>query len=179
MEILHGYPVLRGGRTPDFGFRVMVIGDTLHVQAPDGDLVEASFFGGSKIEDPEDNGETACGPRTRNPDGTGNPIAGFSLPHDPHPNSGTMGSPLCGMPCGIPVTVTNPATGRTVTGPMIDNGPAYGTGHAIDCTRKTFADLGGEYGAGLMRVSVTIPGGATHLSDAVKAALAQAGFPVE
>jgi len=105
---------------------------------------KASAFGGSF--DRGDNGQTASGCPT-----IGNPgLLGCSLPMDgyakspsehalldgtpiPHMPFGVFGG--CGdNPAGAHVMVTDRATGKQITVPVIDLGPAKKTGHALDLT---------------------------------------------
>jgi len=173
MEIVDGKAVLEGER--DFGFRVMVEWPDLLLQSLDGGPVTASYFGGTAEQDPGDNGLTASGERTRNPNGTENPIPGYSLPHDPGVPE-TAGSPIPRLPYLIQIAAYNPANDVRIVAPLIDDGPAFGTNHAIDCTRTTFQALGGSFAAGLLPVDVRIIGGANHLDPQLLAELREQGL---
>jgi len=91
----------------------------------------ASWFGGAN--DPQDNGETASGISTKgNPD-----LVGFALPMDGFPTvASTKGSPIPRLPWKTPVTVSLGAI--SVTGPLIDLGPAKSAGHQVDLTQAAF-----------------------------------------
>ncbi len=94
--------------------------------------VRATCFGGDS--DPEDNGETASGVRTKgNPD-----LLGCALPRRYTGGNAALQAALGdspipgGIPFFIPVQVS--ANGRTIEVPFIDLGPAKRTGNAIDLT---------------------------------------------
>lgn len=108
-------------------FSVRIDGDDLVC-----DDCTATWFGGD--DDPLDNGQTASGiPTAGNPE-----LLGCALPVVPnHPS--TAGSPLAFRP-RIPwktcVEVTH--KGRTLTVPLLDNGPAKSAQDAIDLTQAAF-----------------------------------------
>ncbi len=91
---------------------------------------EATWFGGA--DDPDDDGETASGVNTKlRPS-----IQGCALPLNYGP---CVGSPIPKMPWGSRVEVTH--EGKTITVPVIDLGPAWDTGHAIDLTVTAFEEF--------------------------------------
>ena len=93
---------------------------------------KTTWFGGS--DDPEDNGATASGTNTkRHPD-----VKGCALPMSVGP---CAGSPIPRVPWGTMVAVTHPKSGKTITSPVIDLGPARHTGNAIDLTPAAFAEF--------------------------------------
>lgn len=147
----------------DYGFRVLVEWPDLILQAPDGGLVTITFFGGTEEQDQGDNGETASGARTRNPDGTENHIDGCALPTEPR-DPGTPGSPVPKLPWGTLVSFHNPSNGHSGTFPLIDNGPALGTNHASDLTRKSSITMVGGGEPDSFEGVVRIIGGAKFLS---------------
>lgn len=121
----------------------------------------ATWFGGSS--DPDDSGETASGVKTNTvpiPEGCALPMDGFHHSH-------TNGSPLPRMPWNTKVTVTNKATGRQVTAPLIDLGPSKHASSkaSIDLTPPVFEALGGRLQDGIMRIDYRIIGGATFVPD--------------
>ena len=114
--------VLKGDGT--WGFVALADGNDLVVYN-----VRATWFGGA--DDPEDNGETASGISTKKrPE-----IQGCALPMNFGP---CAGSPLPRLPWGTKVMVTHRKSGKTIIVPVIDLGPAHGTGHALDLTRAAF-----------------------------------------
>jgi hypothetical protein len=173
MKVIDGKAVLEGER--DFGFRVIVEWPDLLLQSLDGGSVVASYFGGTAEQDPGDNGLTASGARTRNANGTENPIPGYSLPHDPRVPE-TAGSPIPRLPYHIQIAAFNPANGKRIVASLIDDGPAFGTNHAIDCTRTTFLALGGNFATGLLSVNVRIVDGARHLHAVLLTELRKQGL---
>lgn len=96
------------------------------------DNCTATWFGG--CDDELDNGQTASGvPTCGNPD-----LLGCALPVVPnHPS--TAGSPLAFRP-RIPWKTSVEVTyrGKTITVPLLDNGPAKSSGDAIDLTLAAF-----------------------------------------
>lgn len=112
----------------------------------------ATWFGGDN--DPLDNGETASGTMTK-----GNRFCmGCALPVLPQVKS-TADSPLPKIPWGTIVEVS--ALGRTITVPLIDNGPACSAGDGIDLTVHAFKALGASIQQGVIEgVSYRIKGGA-------------------
>lgn len=175
METLNGMPVLSGER--DYGFRVVV--DVEH-----GDLVvpnslcahkaDASWFGGPL--DREDDGNTASGVEDH-----AFGVMGCSLPLDGTVRS-TAGSPIPHLPWRdedgkrIMVRVYCHATGKQITVPLIDIGPSFGTGHAIDLTEAAFEALGLSLSQGLAGVDFRILCGARYLGAEARAALRGAGY---
>lgn len=141
--------VLRGDGT--WGWVAEIDGEDIVIRD-----ATASWFGGD--DDPQDNGETASGVLTK-----GHPeLVGFSLPMDFGPKSpATEGAPLPRLPWKIPVTVSLGA--MSVTGPLIDLGPAKSAKHQVDLTQaafKRFAPLS----QGLVHgVEVRIPNGAKYI----------------
>lgn len=134
--------VLQGSAPQEFGFLVAVVWPNLVLVGLDGSPgTEVTYFGGTKAQDPADNGLTASGARTRNPDGTENQIYGCALPVLPSANSGTPGSPLPQLTWRTPVRFTHPTNGRSLVVPLIDNGPARGTKHGADLTRLSSKTL--------------------------------------
>jgi hypothetical protein len=93
----------------------------------------ATCFGGDS--DPQDNGETASGVNTK-----ANPtLKACALPRIYVGKNKALlkalgGSPIPSIPFQIKVEVTDPATGKTLTVPFIDIGPAKWTGNALDLT---------------------------------------------
>jgi len=114
--------------TDGWSFSIRVDGNDLVC-----DDATATWFGG--CDDELDNGQTASGVAT-----CGNPgLLGCALPVVPnHPS--TAGSPLAFRP-RIPwrtlVEVTH--GGKTLTVPLLDNGPARSAGDAIDLTQAAFS----------------------------------------
>ena len=126
-----------------FGFTAMIDGDDIVVQK-----AVATWFGGD--DDPEDNGETASGVNTiKRPS-----IQGCALPMNFGP---CAGSPIPKLPWGTKVEVTH--EGKTITVPVIDLGPARGTGHAIDLTSAAFEEFAMR-SVGKIVVDYRIPGAA-------------------
>ena len=114
--------VLKGDGT--WGFVAIVDGNDLVVHN-----AQATWFGGA--DDPEDNGETASGISTiKRPE-----IQGCAIPMSFGP---CKGSPIPRIPWGSKVEVTHLKSGKTITVPVIDLGPARGTGHALDLTPAAF-----------------------------------------
>lgn len=139
--------------TPGYPFAVLVQGNDLILTN-----VIATAFGGDS--DPQDNGETASGVNTK-----GNPnILGCSLPLAYGP---THGSPIPKLPWKTQVYVTDVATGKRI-GPLqlIDDGPAAGTGHAIDLTVAAARLISASATANNFerRVNVQIVGGAKYVT---------------
>lgn len=95
--------------------------------------VRGTCFGG--ISDPQDNGNTASGVSTKDPS-----ILGVALPRkytgSDHATMLALGDGLIppGVPFLLPVEVTDRSTGKTVSAPFIDLGPATHTGNYIDLT---------------------------------------------
>ena len=183
MQIINGQPVLEGQSGVDYGFHAIVDWPHILLHSPTGGPVTVTYFGGTKEQDPTDNGETECGERTRNVDGTENYIHGCSLPQNPNHGSGTEGSPIPKLPCGIDVEFTNPDSGTVATFKRYDNGPAAGTRHAADLFRRssslmnTGKDLpANECKPNTLQLYVKIINGATHLSPEAIAELKQLGF---
>lgn len=136
----------------DWAFSVRVDGEDLVC-----DETTATWFGG--CDDPLDNGQTASGvPTCGNPD-----LLGCALPVVGHHPS-TKGSPLAfspRIPWHTPVEVTHTATGKKITVPLLDNGPAKWAKDGIDLTKaafKVFAPIK----AGVIRVSFRVKGAAKY-----------------
>jgi len=93
----------------------------------------ATCFGGAF--DPEDSGDTASGLSTKE-----NPtLKGCALPRIYTGKNKPLikalgGSPIPNVPFMIQVEVTDASSGRKLTVPFIDIGPAKRTGNAIDLT---------------------------------------------
>jgi hypothetical protein len=116
------------------------------IQGDDLVVVDAksTCFGGG--DDPQDSGETASGVRTKGKDS----LQGCALPMRYSGASEKLraalgGSPIPKMPFGLKrngqddpngahVEVTDRATGKKITVPVIDLGPAKKTGHPLDLT---------------------------------------------
>jgi hypothetical protein len=132
-----GAKILKGGA--GWGWDALVVGDDIVVQG-----AKTTAFGGDS--DKSDSGETACGfPTKGHPDlmGCALPLAGYAK--SPAAHAALDGTPLPHMPFGLTskgadnptgahVEVTDPATGKKTIVPVIDLGPAKGTGHALDLT---------------------------------------------
>lgn len=118
-------------RSTDDGwaFSVRVDGDDLVC-----DDTTATWFGG--CDDPLDNGQTASGVPT-----CGNPmLLGCALPVVGHHPS-TKGSPLAfspRIPWHTKVEVIHKTTGKKITIPLLDNGPAKSARDGIDLTQAAF-----------------------------------------
>ncbi|XHR30401.1 MAG: septal ring lytic transglycosylase RlpA family protein [Chthoniobacteraceae bacterium] len=139
--------VLKGNGT--WGFVVLVDGNDLVVRG-----AKATWFGGAN--DPQDNGETASGVSTKK-----RPyILGCALPMNFGPCNG---SPIPRVPWGTKVEVNHLASGKTITVPVIDLGPARGTGNAIDLTPAAFKQFA-SLAEGKIMVDYRIPGGAKYLT---------------
>ena len=136
-----------------YGFAARIDGHDLVVSD-----VRATWFGGA--HDPCDNGETASGLSTRlHPEllGCALPMNGYRL---------TRGSPLPNLPwVSTSVHVSCPATGKAITIPLIDLGPAAPPhAHAaIDLTVAAFRALGGDPARGSLTVDFRIFGGVLRL----------------
>ena len=128
-----------------WGFTPVVDGKDIVVRG-----AVATWFGGA--DDPEDNGETASGISTKKRPA----IEACALPMNFGP---CKGSPLPRVPWGTPVEVTDVATGEKIIVPVIDLGPARGTGHAIDLTPAAFKRFA-PIAQGKVKVDFRIPGGA-------------------
>jgi hypothetical protein len=138
--------VLSGDGT--WKFTASVDGNDIVVQG-----VIATWFGGAN--DPEDDGETASGISTKKrPD-----IQGCALPLNYGP---CAGSPIPKVPWGTQVEVTNMATEKTITVPVIDLGPARDTGHGIDLTVAAFQQFA-PLSIGRIAVNYRVLGGAKSL----------------
>lgn len=116
--------VLRGDGT--WGWVAEVDGEDIVIRD-----ATASWFGGD--DDPQDSGETASGVLTKgHPD-----LVGFALPMDFGKSCpGTEGAPLPRLPWNTPVTVS--LGDVSVTGPLIDLGPAKSAKHQVDLTQAAF-----------------------------------------
>lgn len=138
--------------------------------------VLATWFGNDN--DPQDNGETACGyPTKGHPDllGVALPCSGYGVPD-------LEGSPVPKLPFGLhadgsvnteapTVRVFCPATGIEQVAPQIDLGPGKqasspGQPHGIDCTQALFVALGGNIDTGVLWVDYRIIGGAKYAGTA-------------
>lgn len=132
-------------------FEAYVDGDDIVVEN-----ASATWFGGD--DDPMDNGETASGLKT-----AGNPdLMGCALPVVGHHKS-TVGSPLALSP-RIPwmtrVLVTY--EDKTISVPLIDNGPAKWANDAIDLTQAAFRQFAPLSKGVLKGVSFRIVGAAKN-----------------
>ena len=128
-----------------WGFTPVVEGNDIVVRG-----AVATWFGGA--DDPEDNGETASGVSTKKRPA----ILGCALPMNFGP---CAGSPIPRLPWGTWVEVVLCATGEKIMVPVIDLGPARGTGHAIDLTPAAFEHFAPRH-QGKIKVDYRIPGGA-------------------
>jgi hypothetical protein len=138
---------LKGDGT--WGFVALVDGDDLVVRG-----AKATWFGGAN--DPQDNGETASGISTKKrPE-----ILGCAIPMNFGP---CKGSPLPRLPWGTKIEVKHPASGKTITVPVIDLGPARGTGNAIDLTPAAFRQFA-PLAVGKVTVEYRISGAAKYLT---------------
>jgi hypothetical protein len=137
-----------------WSFEAFVDGDDIVVEN-----ATATWFGGD--DDPDDNGETASGVRT-----AGNPdCMGCALPVVGHHGS-TKGSPLAFTPripwhTKVIVTVGD----KSITVPLIDNGPAKWANDAIDLTQAAFKEFAPLKQGMLKNVSFRVVGGARNLKD--------------
>jgi hypothetical protein len=143
--------VLRGDGT--WGWVAEVDGEDIVIRD-----ATASWFGGD--DDPQDNGETASGAVTKgHPD-----LVGFALPMDFGAKvPATAGAPLPRIPWHTPVAVSlGPVT---VTGPLIDLGPAKSARHQVDLTQAAFRQFA-PLSQGLVHgVTVRIEGAARYVAD--------------
>lgn len=140
-------------KSDGWSFTVRVDGDDLVC-----DNCTATWFGGANDE--LDNGQTASGISTL-PDS----VLGCALPVVPsHPS--TAGSPLAFRP-RIPWKTLVEVTykGKTLTVPLIDNGPAKSAGDAIDLTIAVFKQFAPLKVGVLKNVSFRVLGVA-HLANA-------------
>jgi len=138
---------LKGDGT--WGFVAFVDGDDLVVRH-----AKATWFGGAN--DPQDNGETASGISTkRRPE-----IMGCAIPMNFGP---CKGSPIPRVPWGTKVKVTHFESGKMITVPIIDLGPAHGTGNAIDLTPAAFKQFA-PLVKGKVVVDCRISGAAKYLT---------------
>ena len=138
-----------------WGFTPVVEGNDIVVRG-----AVATWFGGA--DDPEDNGETASGVSTKKRP----QIEGCALPMDFGP---CKGSPIPRVPWGTKVEISHVASGKKITVPVIDLGPARGTGHAIDLTPAAFAHFGART-QGVVIVDYRIVGGARFVSTTLRQA---------
>jgi hypothetical protein len=129
--------------------------------------VTATWFGG--VDDPLDNGETSSGVSTRDPDVLGCALAVVSR----HPS--TKGAPLAfpapGLKPGIPwkTDVEISYQGKSITVPLLDNGPAQSAGDAIDLTQAVFKFFGVSLKVGILHgVNVRIIGAAKYAKGATE-----------
>ena len=140
-------PKILGG-DERFGFTAQVDGNDIVVYG-----AQATWFGGAN--DPEDNGETASGISTK----LRPLIQACALPMNYGP---CAGSPIPKLLWGTKVEVTHLATGEKLILPVIDLGPARGTGHAIDLTVAAFEQFA-PLSVGKVIVDYRILGGASRL----------------
>lgn len=132
-----------------WGFAVLVDGNDLVVRN-----AKTTWFGGAN--DPQDNGETASGISTKKrPE-----VMGCAIPMSFGP---CKGSPLPRVPWGTKVEVKHLASGKTITVPVIDLGPARSTGNALDLTPAAFKHFA-PLAVGKFTVDYRIPGGAKYLT---------------
>ena len=117
----------------------------------------ATWFGGDN--DPDDNGETASGVKT-----AGNPdCMGCALPVVQRCSS-TAGSPFSAngkIPWHTPVRIM--IGDKSITVPLIDNGPAKWAQDGIDLTQAAFRCFAPIAQGQLKGVTVRILGAAKHL----------------
>ena len=138
--------VLRGDGT--WSFTAYVDGDDIVVRN-----ARTTWFGGPN--DSEDSGATASGLNTRrHPD-----IKGCALPMSFGPCDG---SPLPRLPWGTLVEIMHPASGKTLTVPVVDLGPSKRTGNALDLTEAAFRVFASS-GLGRIVTHYRIKDGAKHL----------------
>ena len=123
----------------NWGWTAEVIGNDIVVQN-----AKTTAFGGDR--DQADNGQTACGfPTKGHPDlmGCALPLDGYA--HTAREHAALDGTPLPHMdfgltskgasrPSGAHVEVTDMKSGVQIVVPVIDLGPAKGTGHSLDLT---------------------------------------------
>jgi hypothetical protein len=129
--------------------------------------VRVTCFGGTS--DPQDNGDTASGISTKDP-----AVRGVALPRRYTGKSKAQlkalgGSPIpAKLPFRSPVEVTDLATGKTITAPFIDVGPAKSTGNALDLTVACAKEFNPRANATNFsaKVSYRIPGGAKFVDGA-------------
>lgn len=139
--------VLKGDGT--WGFVAIVDGDDLVVRG-----AQATWFGGAN--DPQDFGETASGINTkRRPE-----VQGCAIPMSFGP---CKGSPLPRVPWGTKVEVVHLKSGKMISVPVIDLGPAHGTGHALDLTPAAFKQFA-PLSDGKVVVDFRVLGAAKRLS---------------
>jgi hypothetical protein len=135
-----------------WSFSIRVDGDDLVC-----DDTTCTWFGG--CDDPLDNGQTASGVPT-----CGNPmLLGCALPVVGHHPS-TKGSPLAfspRIPWHTQVEVTYKKTGKTITVPLLDNGPAKWAKDGIDLTQAAFK-LFAPLKTGVIQVSFRVKGAAKY-----------------
>jgi len=135
-------------------------------------ITYATWFGGD--HDPEDNGETASGVRTK-----GNPsLLGCSIPMDGYGIKSLRGSPLPRMPFGLHHDGSENPNGAwvevtcgllTLRLPVIDLGPSLRTRHGLDLTVAAFKQLAGSLVQGVIKVSMRIKHGALYLPKGAQA----------
>lgn len=95
--------------------------------------VRSTCFGGTS--DPQDSGDTASGISTKDPD-----IRGVALPRRYTGHNGPLLKALgdglipARVPFGLPVEITDLATGHQEWAPFLDIGPASHTGNFLDVT---------------------------------------------
>ncbi|MEY2507483.1 MAG: hypothetical protein QOH01_1812 [Verrucomicrobiota bacterium] len=132
-----GGTILKG--SGDWGWTAEVIGNDIVVQNS-----KTTAFGGAN--DKADNGQTACGFPTKGHTellGCALPLDGYA--HTKGEHDALDGTPLPHMdfgltskgadrPSGAHVEVTDLKSGVQIVVPVIDLGPAKGTGHALDLT---------------------------------------------
>ena len=126
-----------------WGFTPAVDGNDIVVRG-----AVATWFGGE--DDPVDNGETASGISTKKRP----QIEGCALPMDFGP---CKGSPIPRVPWGTKLDVFQVANGKKITVPVIDLGPARGTGHGFDLTPAAFKRFA-VLSEGRVKVDYRIPG---------------------
>lgn len=143
-------------------FTVEIEGDDLVVRD-----TTATWFGGNS--DPLDDGSTASGVSTK--DNLG--VLGCALPVVKRDAKGKLFEPTCTSPLAFdkripwktPVEVT--VGNRTITVPLIDNGPAQSAGDGIDLTIGAFTFFEKKLSAGVIKgVSYRILGAAKYMRAA-------------
>ena len=155
--MLSDHPILRGDGT--WPFSAFVDGNDIVVSD-----VTATCFGGAN--DPQDNGETASGIRTKNSP----TLKACALPMIYTGTNAALikalgGSPIPKLPWKTQVEIM--ALGRRLIVPVIDLGPAKKTGNAIDLTiaAARFFKGGASATNFTLRCSYRILGGANYLTE--------------
>lgn len=129
-------------------------GEDIVLRARTGAQMRVTWFGGDN--DPQDNGETASGIRTR-----GNPtISGCALPMGCI--KACQGSPIPRLPWRTLVTVSDGT--RDLTVPLIDIGPAWKTRNTLDLTQYAFQQFAPLTDGRFVATSIRIHDVAKHFT---------------